>query len=151
MGNITEKTTKEEQRVAKRSIMLLRKASTRLSKKRSSIVRIKLQEEAEFLEIPPKALSLLHDIVSLMADGKSITLIPSDSEVSTQEAAELLNVSRPHIVKLLERGEIPYKKVGSHRRILLKDLMRYDDKVKKKRAKQLDFLTKQSQVLDLGY
>jgi excisionase family DNA binding protein len=151
MGNITEKTTKEEQRVAKRSIMLLRKASTRLSKKRSSIVRIKLQEEAEYLEIPPKALSLLHDIVSLMADGKSITLIPSDSEVSTQEAAELLNVSRPHIVKLLERGEIPYKKVGSHRRILLKDLMRYDDKVKKKRAKQLDFLTKQSQVLDLGY
>jgi excisionase family DNA binding protein len=151
MGNITEKTTKEEQRVAKRSIMLLRKASTRLSKKRSSIVRIKLQEEAEFLEIPPKALSLLHDIVSLMADGKSITLIPSDSEVSTQEAAELLNVSRPHIVKLLERGEIPYKKVGSHRRILLKDLMRYDDKVKKKRAKQLDFLTKQSQALDLGY
>jgi len=151
MGNITEKTTKEEQRVAKRSIMLLRKASTRLSKKRSSIVRIKLQEEAEFLEIPPKALSLLHDIVSLMADGKSITLIPSDSEVSTQEAAELLNVSRPHIVKLLERGEIPYKKVGSHRRILLKDLMRYDDKVKKKRAKQLDFLTKHAQVLDLGY
>jgi hypothetical protein len=54
-------------------------------------------------------------------------------------------------VNLLERGEIPYKKVGSHRRILLKDLMRYDDKVKKKRAKQLDFLTKQSQVLDLGY
>ena len=151
MGNITEKTTKEEQRVAKRSIMLLRKASTRLSKKRSSIVRIKLQEEAEFLEIPPKALSLLHDIVSLMADGKSITLIPSDAEVSTQEAAELLNVSRPHIVKLLERGEIPYKKVGSHRRILLKDLMRYDDKVKKKRVKQLDFLTKQAQVLDLGY
>ena len=151
MGNITEKTTKEEQRVAKRSIMLLRKASTRLSKKRSSIVRIKLQEEAEFLEIPPKALSLLHYIVSLMADGKSITLIPSDSEVSTQEAAELLNVSRPHIVKLLERGEIPYKKVGSHRRILLKDLMRYDDKVKKKRAKQLDFLTKHAQVLDLGY
>ena len=151
MGNITEKTTKEEQRVAKRSIMLLRKASTRLSKKRSSIVRIKLQEEAEFLEIPPKALSLLHDIVSLMADGKSITLIPSDSEVSTQEAAELLNVSRPHIVKLLDGGAIPYRKVGTHRRILLKDLMRYDDKVKKKRAKQLDFLTKQSQVLDLGY
>jgi len=151
MGNITEKTTKEEQRVAKRSIMLLGKASRRLSKKRSSIVRIKLQEEAEYLEIPPKALSLLHDIVSLMADGKSITLIPSDSEVSTQEAAKLLNVSRPHIVKLLERGEIPYKKVGSHRRILLKDLMRYDDKVKKKRAKQLDFLTKQAQALDLGY
>jgi excisionase family DNA binding protein len=151
MGNITEKTTKEEQRVAKRSIMLLRKASTRLSKKRSSIVRIKLQEEAEFLEIPPKALSLLHDIVSLMADGKSITLIPSDSEVSTQQAAEVLNVSRPHIVKLLDGGAIPYRKVGTHRRILLKDLMRYDDKVKKKRAKQLDFLTKQSQVLDLGY
>jgi excisionase family DNA binding protein len=151
MGNITEKTTKEEQRVAKRSIMLLRKASTRLSKKRSSIVRIKLQEEAEFLEIPPKALSLLHDIVSLMADGKSITLIPSDAEVSTQEAAELLNVSRPHIVKLLDGGAIPYRKVGTHRRILLKDLMRYDDKVKKKRVKQLDFLTKQAQALDLGY
>lgn len=151
MGNITEKTTREEQRIAESSVSQLKKASRRLSKKRSPAVRIKMQEQSEYLEIPSKALSLLHDIVALMADGKSITLIPSDAEVSTQQAAEVLSVSRPHIVKLLESGVIPHRKVGTHRRILLKDLMRYGDKLNKKRAKKLEYLAKQAQLLDLGY
>jgi len=66
---------------------------------------------------------LLFEILDNMAMGKSITLIPSEAEVSTQQAADMLNVSRPHLVKLLEKGEIPFKKVGSHRRIQLKDLI----------------------------
>ena len=86
-----------------------------------------------------------------MAEGRSVYLIPSDSEVSTQQAADMLNVSRPYLVKLLESGEIPYKKVGRHRRILLKDLIAFEDKIAKEREKQLDFLSNQAQDLNLGY
>jgi excisionase family DNA binding protein len=86
-----------------------------------------------------------------MAQGKSITLIPSDAEVSTQQAADMLNVSRPHLVKLLEGGEIPFKKVGAHRRIALRHLMDYEKKLKENRREKLDFLTEQAQELNLGY
>jgi excisionase family DNA binding protein len=73
-------------------------------------VKIKLQENGEFLRIPKKALLLLSDILQNMAEGKSITLIPSDFEVSTQQAADMLNISRPHLVKLLEEGQSPLRK-----------------------------------------
>ena len=86
-----------------------------------------------------------------MAEGKSVFLIPSDSEVSTQQAADMLNVSRPHIVKLLEKGEISFRKVGSHRRTLLEDLMKYDAALKNQRSKSLEILAKQAQDLNLGY
>ncbi|MBT1685017.1 excisionase family DNA-binding protein [Fulvivirgaceae bacterium PWU37] len=86
-----------------------------------------------------------------MAEGKSITLIPSEAEVSTQQAADMLNVSRPHVVKLLEQGLIPYKKVGSHRRILLEDLVAYEAKQKDQRTASLKQLAQQAQDLSLGY
>lgn len=86
-----------------------------------------------------------------MAEGKSISLVPSDSEVTTQQAADMLNVSRPHIVKLLEDGIIPHKKVGSHRRILLEDLIEYDRKLKEQRDASLKNLAEQAQDLRLGY
>ena len=94
---------------------------------------------------------LLFEILDNMAMGKSITLIPSEAEVSTQQAADMLNVSRPHLVKLLEKGEIPFKKVGSHRRIQLKDLINYDKKIKQTRSDELDFIAEQAQDLNLGY
>jgi excisionase family DNA binding protein len=77
--------------------------------------------------------------------------MPSDAEVSTQQAAEMLHVSRPHIVKLLEQGSIPFKKVGSHRRILLEDLLKYDQGLKQQQEKSLEFLAQQAQELNLGY
>lgn len=86
-----------------------------------------------------------------MAEGKSLTLIPSDAELSTQQAADLLNVSRPHLVKLLEAGQIPFKKVGAHRRIELKDVLAYEEQQRAPRKDQLDFLSQQAQELNLGY
>ncbi|NJM25300.1 MAG: helix-turn-helix domain-containing protein [Bacteroidia bacterium] len=86
-----------------------------------------------------------------MAEGKSISVVPSDSEVSTQQAADILNVSRPHIVKLLEQGAIPFKKVGSHRRILFEDLIAYNEKFQEVRNEKLKSLAKQAQMLNLGY
>lgn len=148
MEAVLERTTKEDQRIAKSSISKFRESSNRA---RGSSIKIKIQESGDFLTIPKKALSLLFHILSNMAQGKSITLIPSDAEVSTQQAADMLNVSRPHLVKLLEDGEIPFKKVGTHRRIELIQLIAYEKKVKENRNEKLDFLAKQAQDLNLGY
>lgn len=152
MDALLQRTTKEDQKIASSSLSHLKDiARTIIRSRRKGGVRIRIQETEEFITIPKKALSLLFDILSNMAEGRSITLIPSDSEVSTQQAADLLNVSRPHFVKLLEKGEIPFKKVGSHRRVLLKDLIEYEAKLKQTREEQLQFLTKQAQDLKLGY
>lgn len=151
MEAILEKTTKRDQKIAKASIIKVHETSKRILSTSSDVVSIKIQGRGAALEIPRKALFLLFGILDNMADGKSITLVPSDAEISTQQAADLLHVSRPHVVSLLERGEIPFKKIGAHRRIQLKDLVAYDNKLKKNRAEKLDFLTKQAQDLNLGY
>ncbi|MEJ7830564.1 MAG: excisionase family DNA-binding protein [Segetibacter sp.] len=151
MELLLEKTTKADQEIAKSSILKLRETSERIKDNKSGFVKIKILENGEFLQIPRKALTLLFEILSNMAQGKSITLIPSDTEVSTQQAADMLKVSRPHLVKLLEEGEIPFKKVGTHRRIELKDLITYERKFKENRNEKLDFLAKQAQELNLGY
>ena len=86
-----------------------------------------------------------------MAEGKTVSIVPSDSELSTQQAADMINVSRPHLIKLLESKQIPFKKVGSHRRVLLMDIMEYQDQIVKQREDQLDFLSNQAQDLNLAY
>jgi len=90
-------------------------------------------------------------ILSNMAAGKSVALILSDNTIGTQEAAEFLEVSRPHVVRLLENGEIPFSKVGTHKRIKISDLVAYQKKMKSTRRKQLNLLTRQAQKLNLGY
>ena len=119
--------------------------------KKTSLIKIRLQESEEAIVIPRKALELLRVILATMAQGKAISLIPSDAEVSTQQAADLLNVSRPHLVKLLEQGELPFKKVGSHRRVLLPDLLAYETRQAARREHQLARLAQQAQELNLGY
>ncbi len=151
MEAILERTTKEDQQIAKTALVKGQEAFIKILDIQNSSVSIKVQDRKGALLIPKKALMLLFDILNNMADGKSITLIPSDAELSTQQAADLLNVSRPHIVHLLEKGDIPFRKVGAHRRIDLKDLIAYDNKLKKSRAKKLAFLAKQAQDLNLGY
>jgi excisionase family DNA binding protein len=86
-----------------------------------------------------------------MAEGKPFTIIPTDSALSSQEAADLLQVSRPHVVHLMEEGEIPYFKVGSHRRVLQEDLVAYQRELKKSREANLALIAKQAQEDSLGY
>jgi excisionase family DNA binding protein len=150
MNSSMERTTKIDQKLALSSLKAFVDLTKNLNNSRNG-VKIKVQETGEFMTIPKKALVLLYEIIRNMSQGKSITLIPSDSEVSTQQAAEMLRVSRPHLVKLLEEGKIPFKKIGSHRRIFLADLLAYDAKQKTEREKQLDFLANQAQKLNLGY
>jgi len=89
--------------------------------------------------------SMLHQVVRAIASGKTITLTPPNCELTTQEAADILNVSRPFLIKLLEEEQIPYIKVGKHRRIRYEDLMKYKEKRDEKRGKALDELIQMSQ------
>lgn len=146
-----KRTSGDDQRIALGSMTRLKGVSKKLRNISASSVKIKIQETGEFITIPKKALSLLITILSNMSEGKSITLIPTDSEVSTQQAADMLNVSRPHLVKMLENNTIPFRKVGSHRRILLRDVVTYEQSLQRIREEKLKFLSEQAQDLNLGY
>jgi excisionase family DNA binding protein len=103
------------------------------------------------VEIPAAALHLLVEILAQMAQGNAVTLIPIHAELTTQEAADALNVSRPFLIKLLESGEIPYRTVGKHRRIRFQELMDYKHKTDEARFQALDELVLQAQELNMGY
>lgn len=132
------------------------KASSRTLSKYADVDRVQLSirgcnGESDNLVLPGYVLQILLDVLSEMAKGNAISLIPHHQEVSTQEAASLLNVSRPFLVALLEKGEIPFRKVGAHRRILLTDVLAYKERCDRQRANVLDELTVFPQENDMGY
>ncbi|WP_337885681.1 helix-turn-helix domain-containing protein [Fischerella thermalis] len=95
----------------------------------------------EEILIPKSIYQVLRQVVHAMALGQAISIVPQNREMTTQEAAEVLNVSRPYLIKLLEQGEIPYTKVGSHRRVRFEDLMKYKQQRDTKRREGLKELT----------
>jgi excisionase family DNA binding protein len=99
--------------------------------------------------IPTAAFRLLVSILAQMASGNAVRLIPHHAELTTQEAAELLNVSRPYIVRLLDEGQIPSHRVGTHRRVLFKDVMVYKEEHRRARGAVLDRLSALDQELGL--
>ncbi len=158
MEAVVERPNLQDQQVARASLAVFNEA---IDSGQSQGIRIQIQAGGSTYQlhqnsplsvlIPAKALHLLAVILSNMAQGKAISLVPSDSEMTTQQAADMLGMSRPHIVKLLEEGLIPFKKVGSHRRILLEDLLTYQASQQAIRTERLRFLAEQAQALNMGY
>ncbi len=101
------------------------------------------------LPLPHSVYRVLEQVVHEMARGNAVRVLPVKAELSTQQAADLLNVSRPHLVKLLERGEIPYHRAGSHRRVVLEDLLVYKERHDRERLEALDEITRISDDLGL--
>lgn len=98
----------------------------------------------------PEAVSyMLHTAIHHLTQGQAVTIVPIDRELTTQQAADLLNVSRPYLIKLLEREDIPYTKTGTHRRILFTDMVNYKVARDAQRTKALSDLTQLSQELGL--
>lgn len=123
-----------------------------ISEKKSSTFKVVIGEkEKTTIHIPPSVFRMLLNILTQMAAGNAVTIIPIHKELTTQEAAELLNVSRPFVIQLLEDGKIPFRKVGVRRKILFQDLMEYKQKDDMERSKILDQLVEESQKLNLGY
>lgn len=149
MSTVKKRITTEEQKMASESVARLSQFARKRRSSKSKEIRITLQ--GEDITIPEKALTYLIEVLSNMSDGKSVDIVAEDTELSTQQAAGILNVSRPFIIKLLEQGRIPFKKVGKHRRILLQDVLHIKEQQNKVRESQLEKLVKDSQILGLGY
>ncbi|MCZ7555446.1 MAG: helix-turn-helix domain-containing protein [Bacteroidia bacterium] len=105
----------------------------------------------EAIRIPAAAYALLVEILEHMAQGKDVALMPLKTELTTQQAADYLNVSRPFLVKLLTEAKIPYRKVGAHRRIRFEDVAQYKRQIDTERSRILDELTREAQDMGLGY
>ena len=103
------------------------------------------------LTLPFAAVNMLLHILTQMSEGNAVTIIPIHAELSTQEAANLLNVSRPFLVKLLENRKIPFHKVGSHRRIYFRDLQVFKTEMDATSNQALQDLSEQAQKLNMGY
>jgi excisionase family DNA binding protein len=108
-------------------------------------------DEFPLLRLPPKVLRLFADMLGSLAEGKAVAIVRKDLDVTTQEAAMFLNVSRPYLVHLLEEGKIAYHKVGTHRRIRFEDVVQYKEERQKISQDALQKLADQAQELDMGY
>jgi|RhiMetdeSRZDD1v2_1073273.scaffolds.fasta_scaffold394962_2 excisionase family DNA binding protein len=130
---------------------LAAEASRTLSQsKPANGLRIRLDDNRE-LTIPQAAAQLLVHILTEMAEGNAVRIIPIHAELTTQEAADYLNVSRPFLIKLLETGKIPHHKTGAHRRVRFLDLANYKKQFETEREKLLDELVQSGQEMGLGY
>lgn len=126
---------------------LVRELDDALAKNRSTAkLRIPSGEE---IELPHSVIEVLVRVVREMARGNAVRVVPVHAELTTQQAADLLNVSRPYLIGLLEEGKMPFRKVGSHRRVRLDDLLAYKDKRDRERRCALDELAAESQELGL--
>ena len=105
----------------------------------------------ESVELPVSVGPLLMEILQDIAAGSAVAVLRKDAELTTQKAADFLNVSRPFLVGLLEEGTVPYRKVGTHRRVRFDDVLRYKNNTDAARRRALDELAADAQELNMGY
>lgn len=128
----------EDRQVASEALAALRRRPRRFTLPDGTTVRL-----------PKVAVDGLIEMLDAVAHGEDATVVRTPREVTTQQAATVLNVSRPTVVKLIDEGTVPARKVGSHRRVLLTDLLAYRDKVVSERRAALDEMTREAEELGL--
>ena len=112
---------------------------------------VRVRADGEDAIVPKEAFELLLEILGQMANGNAVTIVPVQAELTTQQAADFLNVSRPYLIELLQAETIPYRKVGTHRRIRFEDLLAYKQADEKKRQAVLAQLAAEAQAHGMGY
>ena len=112
-------------------------------------LRLGTGADAEVIALPPDVVRLFVRALAQLANGRAVTIAPVDAELTTQQAAELLNVSRPYVVSLLERDELPHRKVGSRRRVRLEDVLAYREQSQRRSREAVAELARKSQELRL--
>lgn len=122
-----------------------------IRKNRLLTLKVTDTDQEQPIELPPGAVLLLMDILEAMAAGRGVTIIPENAELTTVQAADVLNVSRPFLIKLLEEKALPCRKVGAHRRIRMEDVMAYKARIDAERETVLDQLVAEAQENDMGY
>lgn len=105
--------------------------------------------DEQVIELPDSVFNLLRQVVYYLSEGKAISLIPVNKELTTQEAADILNVSRPFLIKILDQGDLRFRYVGSHRRIRVDDLIDYQNRRDSNRRQALDEMIKISEEAGL--
>ncbi len=140
------KPSKEEQRIAMESYDAL---ASVLSELQTQNPEIEIEETHEKIRIPLKDLKLLATILKATSQGRPISIVPIATEMTTQAAAEFLGCSRPHLVKLLEEGKIPFTKVGKHRRVKYEDIVTYRKKMKENQKSRLIDMMRADEESDL--
>src|SRR6188768_3974862 len=131
----------------------VRALSGLLRRKSPRTIRVQPEgaKEQNTVTVPTEAFELFLDILAQMANGNAVSIVPVHAELTTQQAADLLNVSRPFLVALLDDGKIPSRKVGSHRQVKAADLVAYQQRDEAERKKVLDELTAEAEKHGLGY
>lgn len=105
--------------------------------------------DGTLVHLPPAVYQVLSQVIAAMRAGRAITVAPLAQRLTTQEAADLLGISRPTLVKLLDDGKIPFEQPGRHRRIRLDELLAYRDRRHAERSRALDELVQQTEALGL--
>ena len=135
---------------SKEDSALAQEASRALATRQPSELKVRLDDGQELI-LPKAATRLIAHLLTEMAQGNAVTIIPVHANLTTQEAADYINVSRPHLVKLLEEGKIAYHLVGTHRRIRFQDLVAFKATLEKRRREIMEELAAQAQEEGMGY
>jgi len=134
---------------AERERRALSKAERLLRGRGKSAPRVSLSVQGQQVELPASVVNQLRRVISRLAQGREVAVFSPQETITTQEAADLLHVSRPFLIGLLDKGKIPFHRLGTHRRIRLEDLLAFRERFDAERKAALDRLAQLSQEAGL--